>query len=54
MFHCLLIITVLLLSFSTIIQNTPLIFSSASGWSEVVQLLLSQPEIDINARDQVC
>ena len=54
MLHCLLIITVLLLSFSTIIQDTPLIVSSENGHSQVAGLLLSQPEIDINARDEVC
>ena len=52
--HCLLIITVLLLSFSTIIQYTPLIVSSGKGHSQVVRFLLSQPEIDINASDEVC
>ena len=54
MLHCLLIITVLLLSFSTIIQWTPLIISSAQGHSQVVEVLLSQPEIVIDARDVVC
>ena len=54
MLHCLLIITVLLLSFSTIIQETPLIVSSQKGHSQVVRHLLSQPEIDINTRDKVC
>ena len=54
MLHCLLIITVLLLSFSTIIQETPLMISSENGHSQVVRILLSQPEKDINARDEVC
>ena len=54
MLHCLLIITVLLLSFSTIIQFTPLIISSQYGHSQVVEVLLSQPEIVIDARDGVC
>ena len=54
MLHCLLIITVLLLSFSTIIQRTPLIASSRYGHSQVVKLLLLQPEIVIDARDLVC
>ena len=54
MLHCLLIITVLLLSFSTIIQRTPLIVSSRWGQSQVVEVLLSQPEIVIDARDGVC
>ena len=54
MLHCLLIITVLLLSFSTIIQMTPLMNSSFRGHSQVVRLLLSQPEIVIDARDSVC
>ena len=54
MLHCLLMITVLLLSFSTIIQWTPLIVSSQNGHSQVVRFLLSQPEIDINASDKVC
>ena len=54
MLHCLLIITVLLLSFSTIIQWTPLINSSRLGHSQVVGLLLSQPEIVIDAGDLVC
>ena len=54
MLHCLLIITVLLLSFSTIIQNTPLIVSSIMGHSQVVKQLLLQPEIVIDARDLVC
>ena len=54
MLHCLLIITVLLLSFSTIIQRTPLMNSSRHGHSQVVRLLLSQPEIVVDARDGVC
>ena len=54
MLHCLLIITVLLLSFSTIIQWTPLIRSSQYGHSQVVEHLLLQPEIVIDARDSVC
>ena len=54
MLHCLLIITVLLLSFSTIIQKTPLMISSLKGHSQVVSILLSQPEIDINASSEVC
>ena len=54
MLHCLLIITVLLLSFSTIIQFTPLIVSSARGHSQVVKQLLLQPEIVIDARSSVC
>ena len=54
MLHCLLIITVLLLSFSTIIQFTPLIVSSIMGHSQVVEVLLSQPEIVIDARNSVC
>ena len=54
MLHCLLIITVLLLSFSTIIQLTPLMVSSRYGHSQVVEVLLSQPEIVIDARDGVC
>ena len=54
MLQCLLIITVLLLSLSTIIQYTPLIISSARGHSQVVGLLLSQPEIVIDAREEVC
>ena len=54
MLHCLLIITVLLLSFSTIIQYTPLIVSSINGHSQVVEVLLLQPEIVIDARSGVC
>ena len=54
MLHCLLIITVLLLSFSTIIQYTPLIVSSIMGHSQVVEQLLLQPEIVIDAREVVC
>ena len=54
MLNCLLIITVLLLSFSTIIQWTPLIDSSRHGHSQVVEHLLLQPEIVIDARDSVC
>ena len=54
MLHCLLIITVLLLSFSTIIQWTPLMVSSLEGHSQVVEQLLSQPEIVIDARSEVC
>ena len=54
MLHCLLIITVLLLSFSTIIQYTPLMVSSRYGHSQVVRVLLSQPDIVIDARDGVC
>ena len=53
MLHCLLIITVLLLSFSTIIQYTPLIVSSGNGHSQVVEHLLLQPEIVIDTRDKV-
>ena len=39
--------------FSTIVQWTPLHTSSLSGHSQVVGTLLSQPEIEIDSRDEV-
>ena len=47
-------LTVLLLSlFSTIIQWTPLHASSMNGHAQVVDMLLSQPGIVVDSRDEV-
>ena len=46
--HCVIVII-----FSTIIQYTPLHVSSMNGHAQVVDMLLSQPGIVVDSRDEV-